>query len=194
MRTIKIQIVGKSPVTDAPSVEDLLDQLRDYFDILRGVEEAIAEDGKTELDWRVIVASKNSPLALEAAAFPRTYATNVDRRAELVVVNTARGLNSLQISGDRPPYFDDKVLVKAQHFFTRVTNGLALTRVDYGSGLPIMTLDGGNAYAAAANVQGILKPPPKAYLETGSVEGIAHGFDRDGYNNPVLKVQAQGDG
>src|SRR5690606_4344477 len=148
MRTIKIQIVGRSPETDAPSVDDLLDQLRDYFDILKGVEQAVADDGSSEIDWRVIDAGKNSPLALEAAAFPRHVEWSVARRAALVVTHTARGLHPLQISNERPPYFDDKVLQKAEDFFARVTNGLAETAVDYGPELPKLTLDRGKAYAA----------------------------------------------
>lgn len=87
-----------------------------------------------------------------------------------------------------------KVLVKAEHLFARVTNGLAQTIVDYGPGLPTMELDRSKAYAAAANVQAILKPQPKAYDETGSIEGIAHGFDRDGWNNPILRVKHRSSG
>jgi hypothetical protein len=194
MRTIKIQIVGRSAETDAPSVDDLLDQLRDYFDILRGVEQAAAADGSEEIDWRVIDASKNSPLALEAGAFARQYAMNVDNRAGIVVWHTANGLRALQVGAVRPPFFDDKVLIKAEHLFERVTNGLAQTIVDHGAGLPIMELDRSKAYAAMANVRQLLKPQPKAYDETGSIEGIAHGFDRDGWNNPVLKVKHRATG
>jgi hypothetical protein len=195
MRTIEIEIVGRSAETDAPSVDDLLDQLRDYFDILKGVEQAVAEDGQEELDWRVIDASKNSPLNLKAAAFARVYATNVDRRADIVVRHTANGLRALQMAGaERPPFFTDAVLIKAEHLFSRVTKGLAETVINHGDDLPVMELDGAKAYAAVANVQQLLKPPPKAYKETGSVEGIAHGFDRDGYNNPVLKLRHRATG
>ncbi len=147
MRTIEIEIVGRSAETDAPSVDDLLNQLRDYFDILKGVEQAVAEDGTEEIDWRVIDASKNSPLALKAGAFSRQFAMNVDRRAALVVTHTARGMYALQTgSGERPPYFNDNVLVKAEHFFKRVTNGLAETSISYGPNLPAMRLDRGKAY------------------------------------------------
>lgn len=189
MKTVEIKIVGRSADTDAPSVDDLLDQLRDYFDILRGVEQAVAEDGQEEIDWRVIDASKNSPLALRAGAFARQYAMNVDHRAEVVVKATANGLRTLQMGTERPPFFTDAVLIKAEHLFARVTNGLAQTTLNHGDDLPIIELDRPKAYAAAANVRQLLTPPPKAYDETGSIEGIAHGFDRDGYNNPILKVR-----
>jgi hypothetical protein len=37
-RKIKLVISGKGAETDAPAVEDVLDQLRDYHDILKEVE------------------------------------------------------------------------------------------------------------------------------------------------------------
>lgn len=194
MRTIKIEIVGRGPETDAPSVDDLLDQLRDYFDILRSVEEAVAEDGGAEIEWRVVDAGKNSPLSVEAGAFARQYAMNVDRRAQLVATHTARGMYALQVSAERPPFFDDRTLAKAERFFERVTNGLAETTVDYGADLPVTKLDRGMARAASANVQAILRPPLKTYIDKGSIEGTAHGFDRDGWGNPVLKVKRRGTG
>ena len=41
-KVIRIRISGTGFGTDAPGVEDLLDQVRDCFEILRGVEEAMA--------------------------------------------------------------------------------------------------------------------------------------------------------
>lgn len=37
-RVIKLRVNGRGAGTDAPTVEDVLDQIRDYVDILRGVE------------------------------------------------------------------------------------------------------------------------------------------------------------
>lgn len=189
MRRIKFQVVGSGAETDAPTVDDLIDQIRDYFDILREVEEAVAEDGTAQIEWRIVSASKASPLAFEADAFARQFAMNVDRRAEIVVSATSRGLNQLQTRLGRPEYFSEKALLKAEKMFERVTNGLAQTIVDYGPDLPKMSLTPGSAYAAASNVKRILSPPLKVYKEIGSVEGVAHGFDRDGWGNPVLKIK-----
>lgn len=189
MRTIKFQVLGRGDDTDAPTMDDFLGQLRDYFDILNGVEQAVAEDGNIEIEWRIINASKASPLAIEVAPFARQFAMNVDLRAEHVVTRAAKGLHQLQARGGRPPYFSENVLTKAEKLFGRVTNGLCQTSVDYGPGLPGMTLNRGNAYAAAAYVHEILKPPPKVYKELGSVEGVAHGFDKDGWGYPVLKIR-----
>lgn len=188
-RTFKFKIAGRGADTDAPTVEDLLDQLRDYFEILKGVEEAVAEGGRSEIEWRVVAASKNSPLAFEIAAFSRQFAMNVDRRAEIVLTQTAIGLQSLQTRKERPEFFSEKVLARAEKLFDRVTNGLSETTVDFGSDLPTLRLDRGKAYAAAAHTKAILRPPARVYKELGSVEGFAHGFDQDGWGNPILKVR-----
>ncbi|MGH8515725.1 MAG: hypothetical protein ACREV8_17640, partial [Gammaproteobacteria bacterium] len=77
-RKIKLVISGKGTGTDAPTVEDVLDQLRDYHDILKEVEEAVAEDGYRAIDWRIVNASRNSPLSFEFEAFPHDFAVNID--------------------------------------------------------------------------------------------------------------------
>lgn len=189
MIRVKLKVSGSAVDTDAPTVADLLDQIRDYVDVMNGVEQAVAPDGKVELEWRIVNASKNSPLSFEVGAFARQYAMNVDMRAEAVIKHTANGFNHIRTGRGRPPYFSDKVLTKAERIFERVTNGLSQTGIEYGLGLPSMELNRGSAYAAAAAVREILNPPAKPYRELGSVEGIAHGFDRDGWGNPILKIK-----
>ena len=188
-RTIKLKIAGRGINTDAPTVEDLLDQVRDYFDILRGVEEAMAEDGASAVEWRIVDARKSSPLALEAAAFPRQFAMNADRRVELVIKHTVLGLMALQVGKGRPPFFSEKLLAKAEKIFERVTNGLSETTIDPGPGLPPVTLDRASAHAAINNVRSILRPPDKPYKEIGSIEGYVHGLGLDRWGNRVLKVR-----
>jgi hypothetical protein len=38
---------------DAPTVEDLLEQIQDFVAVLHSVESAVADDGKEEIVWRV---------------------------------------------------------------------------------------------------------------------------------------------
>ncbi|GEO39450.1 hypothetical protein SAE02_35980 [Skermanella aerolata] len=188
-RMFKIRISGSGAGTDAPSVEDLLDQVRDYLEILHGVEEAVAEDGALAIDWRIVDASRNSPLALECQAFPRNYAVNIDRRAELVMDCTAKGFQLLQTTAERPEYFTDKVLTKALGIFDRVTNGLNLTEVDFGEGLLPILITPVIARGAAANTDRVLKPVSKPYREFGSVEGYFQGVERDGFGRKLLYVR-----
>jgi hypothetical protein len=175
-RKIKLSIRARGP-TDSPTVEDLLDQLRDYFEILEGVEEAIAEDGRRAIEWRIVSASTNTPITIEAAAFPKDFGVNIEHRVEIVTRQTALGLNMLKIGGERPPFFTDEVLIKAEKMFERVTNGLDQTLIDHGPDLPVMDLTPGIARAAAANTRAVLTPKAKPYKELGSIEGNAQRID-----------------
>jgi hypothetical protein len=102
----------------------LLDQLRDYFAILQGVEEAIAEDGRQAIEWRIVSATTNTPITIEAAAFSKDFAVNIDHRTEIVARQTSLGLAALHHGGEWPSYFTEKVLLRAEQMFERVTNGL----------------------------------------------------------------------
>ncbi|MBR0968833.1 hypothetical protein JQ554_32965 [Bradyrhizobium diazoefficiens] len=173
--------------TDSPTVEDLLDQLRDYFDILKGVEEALAEDGTSAIQWRIVNATKNSPIQVTAEASAKTFAVDVARRAELTTRYTATGLQLLRLRGERPPYFNDKVMLKAERFFERVTNGLDETKIAYADDhLPDLDITPRIAREAAANVRSALKPPDKPYKEIGSVEGTPRTIGRDGHRRLVM--------
>jgi hypothetical protein len=190
-RVITIRISGRGAGTDAPSADDLLDQVRDYLEILRGVEAAVAEDGQNAIDWRVVDAHKNSPLALQFAPFPRQYAVNIDHRVEIVARRTAEGLKALQERPERPPYFTDKVVARVERVCARVTNGLDLSEVSFGEGLPTAVVTAATARAAARNALLILKPTDRPYKEAGSVEGISQGVQKDGYGRHLLYIKSR---
>ena len=64
-KTITVKIAGRGPGTDAPTVGDVLDQLRDYFDLLGILEETLAEDGQSAIVWRIVDATKVNPLTFK---------------------------------------------------------------------------------------------------------------------------------
>ena len=187
-KKVTLSVSGRGSDTDAPTVEDFLDQVRDYFEVLSQVEETLAEDGQSAIEWRVTGASKNSPLSIEAEAFPRQYAVNVDRRTELVIDHVAAGLRQLQQAAQRPAYFNDKALTAAQRIFERVTNGLDLTRFEHGGGQQIIELNTSSARTSAGNVREVLAPKGRPYKELGSVEGQFRGIDRD-RGRPVFWIK-----
>lgn len=187
-RKIKLSIRARGE-TDSPTVEDLLNQLRDYFDILESVEEAVAPDSRRAIQWRIVAATTNTPISFEAAAFPIDFAVNIDNRAEIVTRQTALGLHLLKTKGERPPYFNDKALVRAEQLFERVTNGLSETNIDYGPDLPKLELTPRTAREAMANTRHALTPPDKPYDELGSIEGFAKSIERDGFGRYVLWVK-----
>jgi hypothetical protein len=188
-RTIKLSISGRSFDTDAPTVQDLLDQIRDYVDILTLVEEAVSDDAGHAIEWRIINASKASPLAFEIAPFSRVHGVHIDERAEVVTRQTTLGLNGLRTTGERPSYFTDKVLAKAESLFERVTNGLGLTEITAGPGLPDLKITPVVARKAAENTKAVLTPAARPYTELGSVEGFFKGVERDGYGRPLLWIK-----
>jgi hypothetical protein len=187
-RTIKLTISGKGAGTDAPTVEDALDQIRDYLDILRGVEEAVAGTPTSALDWRLVDASRNSPLAFEIQAFPRQYATNIDQRAEIVTTETARGLAIIQVRPERPPHFTNHVMRKAHRIFERATNGIGVSEADFGKSLPKVHITPTIGRNGARNIDMVLTRPEKPHQELGSIEGYFQGIERGGWDRRVAYV------
>jgi hypothetical protein len=191
---IRLTIRGHNVETDAPTVEDLLAQIGDWMVILRSVEEAIAEDGSTEIEWRVTGASKSSPLAFELMPFPRRHGMNIEGRTEGVKEHVSRGLQLLRSRAERPTYFTDPVLEKAEGLFQRVTNGLDLTTIEFGDSFPPVEISRDDAKIAAANTLAVRRPRDKPYREIGSIEGALQRVERDGYGRPVLYVRLRLDG
>lgn len=185
---VTLSVSGRGSDTDAPTVEDFLGQVRDYFDVLAQVEATLAEDGESAIEWRIIGASKNSPLSIEAEAFPRQFGVNVDRRSELVVENVAAGLQQLQQAAQRPTFFNNRALIAAQKIFDRVTNGLEMTRFEHGEGRPAIELTTSTARTSADHVREVLAPKSRPYKELGSIEGHFRGIDRD-RGRPVFLIR-----
>jgi hypothetical protein len=166
----------------------LLDQIR-VFEILNGVEQAVAEDGRRAVDWRVTKATTNTPIEIELAAFPKDFGINIDHRVDIVTKHTAIGLSALQIRADRPEFFTDEVLTHAERLFERVTNGLDRTSIDYGKTLPTLDLTPAHARQAIANVRATITPKARPYKELGSIEGNVQKIERDGFGRRVAWVR-----
>ena len=135
-KIVRFTIAGHDPDTDAPPVEDLLDQMRDYVDVLRGVEEAASGVPGSAIVWRVVEASRNSPVLFGLKAYPKEFARNIDQRVFIVLTETAQGFATIRNKIERPRYFTDDVMKKARKIAERVTNGLGAATVDFGPGLP----------------------------------------------------------
>jgi hypothetical protein len=188
-KAVTIKVRGYRPDTDAPTASDWLDQIRDYLDLLKYVEEAVAEDGQNAIEWRITDASKNSPIAVEMAAYPRQYAINIDRRADAVIRRTATGMHELQRLPQRPPFFNDKALAKAEKIFARVTNGLDLSEFGFGLGLPDLIVTPGGAHSAANNARAAQKSAERPYKELGTIEGFVASAERDGHGHRLLWIR-----
>jgi hypothetical protein len=135
--------------------------------------------------WRIVNASKGSPLTLTIQAFARQFAVNVDARANHVVERAISGLRLLEEKAERPPYFTEPALAKAQRIFERVTNGLDHTEID-ADGITKVVLTPSVARVAGRNVRSVLEPAGKPYKEIGSLEGYFQRVGRDGHGRRML--------
>ena len=194
---IKIIIRGTNTEgTDAPTVEDLLNQIQDFVSVLRGVEGAIADGAKNEIVWRVTDASKNSPLTFEVTPFSKSHAVNVDTRAQAVINATSLGFQSLAQGTDRPMYFSDALIAKTEKIFERVANDLSATTVDLAGyhEAPDIQVDKVAANIALKNVREIRNPATIPYRELGSVEGFISKVELDGHKRPIVWMRHRIDG
>ena len=189
-RQVKISLKARGE-TDSPTVQDLLDQVRDYFAVLGQVESSVAEDGNSVIVWRIISATTNSPIELVAEGYSNEYGVNIDQRVEVTVRNTAIGIAMLEHGTERPSYFGDETIKLVQRIFERVTNGLDETKIDHGPDLPTIDLKPAIARTAAQNARSVLTPPEKPYTEQGSVDGIFRTIGRDGFGRLVLWVHVR---
>jgi len=188
-KIVTFQVAGAGEESDAPTVDDLADQLRDYFDLLEIVEGTVAVDGVAAIEWRIVEARTDSPISFKAQAFARQFAVNVDARVDAVLEHTREGLHQLLVGTERPQFFTDDALRKVERIFQRVTNGLALTRVVMGDGQPSVDLVPAVARSATRHVRAILEPAGEPYKEIGSVDGYFQGVSWDGHGRRVLQLK-----
>lgn len=196
-KPIRITVKGTdSRGDDAPTVEDLLTQIQDFVSVLQSVEDAISIDNKENIVWCVTNASKNSPLTIELTPYPKIHAMNIDNKAAEVVTATAIGLNALSRTGMRPMYFDDKAMARAEKVYSRVTNGLASTLIDFSryTDAPNLEVTPPIAREAINKIQEIAKPKNTAHRELGSLEGFINKVELDGYGRPIVWLKSRLDG
>lgn len=188
---IKVRIQGNGVDNDAPTVNELTEQLSDYFNLLETVEKVIADDGEGAISWRVVHAQTASPITFTVEATARQFAVNVDTRAGHVINHTLYGVNQLQSGSERPRYFTDQALKISQKLFERVTNGLDLTDIETGNGQVLAKITPSTARRGTQNIRSILRPTARPYKEFGSVEGIFRNVGQDGYERRILTVRSR---
>jgi len=196
-KPIKITVKGTDHRgDDTPTVDDLLTQIQDFVFILREVESVISENGQGQIVWHVTNVTKNSPLTFEITPYPKHYAVNVDNRAEQVVSATANGFKEISDTGQIPMYFSKQVVDRAVKVYSRVTNGLASTMVDFSEyeDAPNFEATPQIARQAVSRIQEAQKPAPIAHRELGSLEGYIAKIELDGFGRPLVWLRSRLDG
>jgi hypothetical protein len=188
---VRLSISGRGAGTDAPLVQDLLNQIGDFFDILNGVSSSIAGDDRPRFEWRITDATHNSPLAFVATAFASDAFPDAEILAATTTKVVASGLDSL-IQGrvERPPYFTNNVLEAAHRFTQRFAAGIGETSIDAEDGSPILVITPRTASAAVRSIAIVLEEPHiKAYREFGTIEGHIQNVGADGWGRPFIVVR-----
>lgn len=192
---IRVTIKGSSAGgTDAPTVDDLIGQIKDIVDVLQGVERAIA-NGANDLVWRVTNVRMNSPIDMELTPFGRDDAAFIGARALEVEHATLDGLRALRAGNPRPAFFTEEVLPKARRLHARMTNGLSETALTFDpavSEAPLV-LDQETARAVAATEGEAKAAVGVPYRELGSVEGFVAKAELDGHGRPILWFRSRMD-
>jgi hypothetical protein len=180
-RRIKIIIRGRATDNDRPTIEDVVNQVRDFFHLLSLVEIA-ANPGlsSSEVVWRVTRVTMRSPLTLEAEGESKRHGYDVSDRVIRTKHLALEGLAQLSKRPERPAHFNDSALQLANQLFDRVSNGLSQTDVvDPLKPRRATKIRADAALGARRNLDIILRPvepltevmEPTQYVELGSVEG-----------------------
>lgn len=192
-KPVRVTIKGpEDEWIDAPTVDDLLGQVRDLVDVLRGVERA-SELGASQLVWRVTDAQMNSPISLELTPFGRGSLADVAARVDRVERLAADGLLALRRGDPAPPYFTEDILPKARKIYSRVLNGLSGTTIAFDPTVeaeplvidPAAARDVDRTFERARALASI------PYTELGSVEGFVTKPELDGYHRAILRFRAR---
>ncbi len=188
--TVLLSIAGRGK-DDAPLLGDLLDQIRDYFEMVDAVAQSMTGDGAGQYDWRVVGLSKNSPATITAEPIPRSGFPNGAILASRASEQAAFGLARLQAESVRPLHFTDNVLEAADRFVRRITKGIAETTVT-APGVPGLTLRPTEASAAIEHIARVREDDPvHPYKELGSVDGLIQTVGVDGWGHPFIVVRSR---
>jgi len=196
-KPVKITITGPSEGrTDAPSVDDLLNQIRDVVDVLRGVEKAVESDGANTLVWRVTNVTMNSPISVELTPYGSGPADAVAARIDLVEKTAVRGFRALRNGDMRPPYWPDEIVARARKLHSRVLNGLSDTVIAFdadpeGDWIVIDRPAAREFERSVERAKAVVSIP---YTELGSVEGFVTKPELDGNDRAILRFRARLDG
>jgi hypothetical protein len=193
-KPVRVTIRGpEDDRVDAPTVDDLLGQIKDIVDVLRGVEKNVEANGATELVWRVTDATMNSPISLELTPYGAGPAALIAARIERVERATLDGFKALRRGEARPPYFSEDILYKARKIHARVLNGLSDTVIAFADEIDPIVIDRPAARDLERTSERAKAVGSAPYRELGSVEGFVTKPELDGYDRAILRFRSRMD-
>ena len=195
-KPVRLTIKGAGEVGEnAPTVEDLLGQVSDFVEILKGVEKALGDDKGGQIIWRVTDAERKNPITFELTPTPVNPAIFIGDRAADIERIARAGLVALRNGDTRPAYFNDDTLAKAKRMHARVRNGLADTVIEAPDDSGDAVVIDSNVASSVERAFDLLKSAaPIPYREIGSVEGFVSKAELDGMGRAVLRFWARTNG
>lgn len=195
-KPVRLTIKGAGEAGEnAPTVEDLLGQVSDFVEILKGVEKALGDEKGGQIVWRVTDAERKNPITFELTPTPINPAVFIGDRAADIERIARAGLMALRNGDTRPAYFTDETLAKAKRMHARVRNGLADTVIEApdDSAEPVV-IDASVASSVERAFYLLRGAAPVPYREIGSVEGFVSKAELDGMGRAVLRFWARTNG
>jgi hypothetical protein len=169
------------------SVQDAMRQVYDVFDYL-------AVDSK-EIVWKLVYASTNSPLTVEAEAISYDPQIDVTVIARAQKARTAKEVHAM-LKGDEPSELSGTERLKvAERIFRRNTNGIGRTSIILNDARPPLVIEKGGAEVAIAAIEAHHIRANREHVEVGSIEGRLVSVETH-YNKPAIhiKERSSGDG
>jgi len=169
---VKIKIQPSGGATSALTVEDAMQQVLDFIDMLRAAD---LSDSSERIVWRLESAHTNSPLEVTAFATGPDPSVSVSYQARQTAERLANTIESLENGGNIPDWMDQTTANIAERFFKRNMNGISRTDIIIND-LPAITVVHTTAKIAAlsiekSRIQAQLEKPDWTRTEYGSVEG-----------------------
>lgn len=135
------------------SVSDAMQQVVDLIRIHEEVARAIASPEEA-FEWKLEHASASSPLTVTALAQPLNPRIDVSEQVQRVKAQAKIGLRDLIQDGSPPWWMGPDVLRVARSVFSRTTNGIGITEIEYAP-TEKLTIDRASASTAINAIAGI---------------------------------------
>lgn len=168
--TIKIQPSGG--VSTSLTVEDAMQQVLDYIDMLRAAD---LSENSEKIIWRLESAQTNSPLEVTAFATGPDPSVSVAYQARQTAERLSNAIADLEKGGAVPSWMEPPTANIAERFFKRNMNGIGRTDITINDEAPT-TIVHATAKVAALSIERSrietqLEKPDWTRSEYGAVEG-----------------------
>lgn len=146
---VKITITPSVSDSNLLTVDDAMQQVLDYFDLLRAADKSLGD--KETIVWRLKSVTTNSPFTVEALPFGHNPAVDVSHHAAIVMRRFHDGMESVIQNKNIPEWIEnDKHL---QNTLKRNLNGIGRTDIDLGDNIAPIVISPKIADEAKKNLE-----------------------------------------